>query len=137
MKKSGYMRKLLPLCLSVLPAVLAFCMVSYAVKKVPNAVTYSVISVKNDVSEQTVENETAEKAYVKSGLDLEKLSPIGKYRILLRDGKILTLDEKGAEIYTVNADASQFPKEDITALEKGIDVSGREQLLEIISYLES
>jgi len=125
----------LKIALPVIAASSVFFATAACIRYVPSAVTYDHA----ETEIQRTENADAGTVSKEYAPDVTKLNIEDSPHYIIKSRKENIVVENGEEkiLYVVNADLCDFPQTDKEALENGIKAENREELFEIIEYLES
>ena len=114
---------------------LCICSFVIGMKAVPKAVSYSV---SDNVAMESVSKKVndIDYTYENECFDVNSVPSLDKYTLVSVDGEICVKSED-VLLYRVKAVLRDFPSEDINALQKGIEINGKAELVEFVEYMES
>ena len=110
-----------------------FFLISAAIKAVPNSVTYTLYTEKQAAEGvRHIPEELPSCSYD----SIYKVTEKGPFEIIAKDENIFVF-YKDVCLYRVKAELSRFPDADKSTIISGITADNRQDLLEIIEYMES
>ena len=127
-KKTGYVGNVLFLALCISAFVLGM-------KAVPKAVCYNMAG-ENAIKEIREIETVSEMDLTPQYTEVQLLPSLEKYTLVSIKGKIYVKNEEEC-LYLVKTNLRDFPSEDVIALQNGIEIEGKEMLVEFIEYMES
>ncbi len=136
MDKRNILKILRQVWVPVTVTVLTAAVVVASCKYLSPAVCYSVSKSKENI-ETAVEviNEGNPQHYPYE--NISDIPSFDEYRIAKNGKDVAVFDENGKALYRIHTRLDSFPEDDRKAIEEGIEIPGKRELCEIVSYMES